>query len=719
MKIRQLRRAAALALLAGAPRAVHAQDAPELSDSLPIYRHEALVVTGRRTPELLLNVPQRVDVVTRADAERGVGTDLAQLLVRNATVDVVQYPGLLSGVSIRGFRPQFSGINPRTLILIDGRPAGATNLSTIDLAGIERVELIRGPASALHGSGAMGGVVNVVTRRSSGELGGRATARYGSFASYRGTVAVGGTLARGLDFDADLAASGRGDGYRTGSRRTFGAGTLTKTLFGGATVQVPEVVGDTALDFAEYSTRAANLRLGYALGRRWRVQAGGGVFAGDDVQNPGDQNSAFPFPTLNDLDRRTGDVGLTGSLGAHDLSLRAYASGETTSYYDDAREPTFVSFRSPTRWYGAQLQDVVALGAHSLTAGIDYAAAEQRSEVFSGAGQRAAPYTPNSGTYSAAAFAEARLALLDDRLLATVGGRLDRVSFSVKRTELLTTSRAGSETTTVFNPSAGLLYHAGGGLRLHASGGRAFVTPSAFNVAAYVENRVGAAGNVTLTVGNPELEPENSTSWDAGVGLARAADGVELDVTYFHTDVRDRIVTRLIPAAGVERTPSGALIVSRTTYANADEAAIRGVEGRASYDLGAAAGARWSLRLFTSATHFLRAEETTGETTTDIKNVADWTAVFGAEYDDLRRFTTRLSGRYVGERLDTDFSDFSSVGDLRYPAFLVLDATASLRLGGRYRLGALLGNLTDENYYEVRGYNLPGRTLELELGVEF
>lgn len=706
--------ASAVGLALAAP--AHAQRNDSGPDTLRSYRLEGVVVTSRRAPELLSRVPQKIEVITRADVERTVGTELTDVLKKNASLDVIQYSGQLSGVSIRGFRPQFSGINTHTLILLDGRPAGLTNLSTMDASAIERVEVLKGPASALYGSSAMGGVVNIITRRSSGALRADVRGGYGSFDSYQGAASAGGGLGAGVDFDLALAAAGRGAGYDTGAHRTFGAGGITKTLPDGTTLQIPEFTRDTTLAFTEYATRSGSLRLGYDLGDGWRGNARGGLFQGDRVQSPGDLNTPFPFPTLNDLSRYTGEAGIAGPLGVHDLSVRAYLAREVTGYYDDASTPTFINFSQPVRWYGVQTQDVVRLGAHSLTAGIDYSAAEQSSENFSGPDARIAPYSPDAGIYSLAGFAEATLNLLDDRLIGTLGGRLDRVDFSVKPTELLPGSLPGSRADLVFNPSAGLLYRVGGGARLHASAGRAFVTPEAFNVAGYSEQKAAERRVVTVARGNPELRPEHSVSWDAGVGLLRERSGLELDLTYFQTDVRGRITPRTTAAPAGSLGLAGDTVLSFTTYLNADRAEIRGIEGRVSYDAGAALGQPYSLRVFGNATRFLRAREINGETETDIRNVADLTAVFGVEYDDLQRLSARVAGRYVGERLDTDFSDFANIGDVRYPRFLVLDASAWLRFGARYRLGVSVGNLTDESYYEVRGYNLPGRNLMVQLG---
>src|SRR5690606_12724590 len=171
----------------------------------------------------------------RTDLERTPARELAGVLKRTTPIDIIEFPGLLSGVSVRGFRPQYSGLNPRTLILVDGRPAGTTNLATLDLTDVERVEVLKGPASALYGSSAMGGVVNVVTRQSRGPLQGHLEGGYGSFGSYRGAVTAGGSVSNRLDFDFSATTEGRRGGYHTGGARLFGGDEVTKLLADGTT----------------------------------------------------------------------------------------------------------------------------------------------------------------------------------------------------------------------------------------------------------------------------------------------------------------------------------------------------------------------------------------------------------------------------------------------------------------------------------------------------
>jgi outer membrane receptor for ferrienterochelin and colicin len=133
---------------------------------------EAVIVTAARVETRKRETPMSVDVIDRTDLERTVAADLTDALKKNAGVDVIQYSGALSGIGIRGFRPQTSGINKRSLLLVDGRPSGITNLATLMLDDVERIEVLQGPASAVYGSSAMGGVVNVITRQSRGKIGG-------------------------------------------------------------------------------------------------------------------------------------------------------------------------------------------------------------------------------------------------------------------------------------------------------------------------------------------------------------------------------------------------------------------------------------------------------------------------------------------------------------------------------------------------------------------
>ncbi|QJD79659.1 TonB-dependent receptor plug domain-containing protein [Spirosoma rhododendri] len=249
-------------------------------DSLRNRDLTEVVVTATRSDSRRELVPQQINVLTRHDIAQTQAFDVTDLVKKLAAVNVIQYPSLSSGVGIRGFRPQFSGLNQRTLLLIDGRPAGATNLSTIGLNNVERVEVLKGPASALYGSQAMGGVINVITRRSRGPIRGNAFAEYGSFQTYQAGGNVGGNLTRRLDFDLSASYFKRAQDYKLGSGNFFRDKLNGDQAVKNYTNKPSETVDDRKDDGltrpnTKLSYYSGSLRLGYQLGANWRVDVRG------------------------------------------------------------------------------------------------------------------------------------------------------------------------------------------------------------------------------------------------------------------------------------------------------------------------------------------------------------------------------------------------------------------------------------------------------------
>jgi outer membrane receptor protein involved in Fe transport len=728
------------------------------ADSLAAQRLRPVVTTATRAPVRATELPQRIETISRADIERTPAADAVDVLKKTAAVDVIQYPSLLGGVGIRGFRPATGGINQRTMILIDGRPAGAYNLALVDLATVERIEVLKGPASALYGSNAMGGVVNLITRRSSGRPAGTVSALYGSFGTSEYALRGGGTIAGALDGDVSFRLYDQGGDYRMGSGNVF------RDLLGGDKARkryplgnkpdrdVSDTLGDGAQHgFSGYGTRAGSARLGYAFSEHARADVRGELVDANDVLTPGDlyaQATTSPGNARKNVGRQSLDASVTRRAGRHDALVRAYTARETGENFDKADAGRFVNFSSESTTGGAQLQDQLSIGAHALTLGADYTDVHAHSHRYSDPRTEIGTFSPNSGVRSLAAFAQGRWHGASGRLAVTGGLRADRITLDVEETPLRPDVSAGRETFGVVNPNAGIQWLDDSGLRVHATAGRAFVTPDAFSRAAFAQ--AVTANVAAITVGNPGVDPERSITIDGGIGIVKPRIGLEADATYFHTSVADRI-TRARASFAASRRPTTAegIAVGRVeTSVNAGDATIEGVEARLTYDLGLARRRAYSLRVFANATRILRAEERTpavsidtarfgGATNFDprrvfaafvfgatgaparVRNIADLTVTSGVEYDDLRRFAVRLGGRYVGSRLDSDFTDAADVSDIEYPPFLVVDASGALRVVRGVHLELAVSNLTDENYYEKRGYNLPGRSIRLRLRADW
>jgi outer membrane receptor for Fe3+-dicitrate len=108
---------------------------------------DEVVVTATRSEEKIREIPAKVEVVSREDIELTSAETITEQLKKNSAIDVIEYPGALAGIGIRGFRPESSGITKHSLILINGRPAGSTNPANILSDNIERVEVLKGLVS--------------------------------------------------------------------------------------------------------------------------------------------------------------------------------------------------------------------------------------------------------------------------------------------------------------------------------------------------------------------------------------------------------------------------------------------------------------------------------------------------------------------------------------------------------------------------------------------
>lgn len=162
---------------------------PALGSDEPPFSDEPMMVTASRTQQPAAAVPARVSVITRDDIERIQPPDLLELLRLQAGVDMARAggPGAQTGVFLRG-----SNSN-HVLVLIDGvrvsaAGTGAFTWEILDPALIERIEIVRGPRAARWGSDAIGGVIQIFTRRSDGPW---ARASYGRFRDRSLSVAIG------------------------------------------------------------------------------------------------------------------------------------------------------------------------------------------------------------------------------------------------------------------------------------------------------------------------------------------------------------------------------------------------------------------------------------------------------------------------------------------------------------------------------------------------
>lgn len=453
--------AARVALLIASPVAFGATAAAQAAarDSLP-----AVVVTATRVPARQV-APTATTTVISGDTLRAQGiTHLLDALRQVPGAAVVQGSSFGSQASLflRG------GESDYTLVLIDGVPAndpgGFFDFGTLTTDNIDRIEVVRGPASVLYGSDAIAGVIQVFTRRGTGATTGGALASAGSYGSTRAEVgARGGSPALGWSFA----------GAHHGTQGILPFNNRYDNRVGSGALRVARGRVDAALTSRynrsrfEYPTDGAGNIVDRNAERtevRWQAALDAGIRLTDRVQTR-------LLLTRNEILPRTNDGpdSRADTLGFYAF----YARGRVLRHGADLR----------TDW---------RLTQHTVTVGGEYNDDRERSSNRSLSQFGPFPGSLAAARHTRALYAQA-LGDLGSRVSYTVGARLDDNSaFGTFRTA-----------------RAGLGLRLASHTRVRASLGTAFKEPSFF------ENF--ATG---FTVGNPALQPERTRSAEIGVERA-------------------------------------------------------------------------------------------------------------------------------------------------------------------------------------------------------
>ena len=477
-----------------------------------------IVVTAARTEQAVGDSAVATQVIRREAIEASGAENLAELLEEQPGLQVLRAFAGAGGAGV-----QMQGLDPKyTLILVDGQRATGRVNNTIDLSrfpaeDIEQVEIVKGPGSALYGSDAIAGVINIITRKTTRAREAEAHASHGSFDTQDLSGRVGlrrGRWGTGLSagwhhtrgFDRDpgtLATTGNAQNILNLSQWTELRVRSDVKLVATADAQQRDLRGvDSGATRAVFDrrnlTRTASLTFGpeitWAVPARLRVT---GHIAYFDDRYSLDQRSSDDLDEL----QRTRDT-----------------LGQISAQYDH-----------------------LVAGKHMFTAGVETqleGLSTPRLETGRGTRQRLGLFVQD----------EWRV-LADSRLVIVPGGRFDLDSqFGAYATPRLAL-RVDPHPDLTLRASAGLGYRAPSFRELYLS----FANPS-------------AGYRVT---GNPDLVPETSRGLTVGF-LVRAGSFAQLEAHAFANDLRNLITTDTTSAMAVGQ--------SLFQYINIGSARTRGLE---------------------------------------------------------------------------------------------------------------------------------------------
>jgi outer membrane receptor protein involved in Fe transport len=636
--IRRLR-AALLALLLGAtPAAAQQAEPPQI---------DPVVVTATRMEQRVDEAPASVTVITREDIRQSASQTVDDLLrqvpgfslFRRAS-SVVTHP-TTQGTSLRGIGP--SGAS-RVTVLVDGVPAndpfgGWVYWSRMPLQSIDQIEVVRGGGSSVWGNGALGGVINVITRKPM-ERAAYFSGWYGGYDSYDLDLLV-------TEVVGPFRLSVEGDRYSTDGYK------IVKHSRRGS-IDVDAASEHTTLNGRVELVLSPDVSL-FATGTYFDEERDNGT----PLQFNRTGTGAFSFGGRV----RDGDSEWTFTLFG---DLQEFRSTFSTQAADRNSETLALDQRVPTTSAGGALQWTHRLGAHRLGAGGDlrWVHGETRERV-----------------YNAGAFVRDRVAggqqiiggvyvedvWIPHRIVEVSGGvRLDYwLSYDAQRRDTPPAAGSGVPAFHAFgdierlipSPRLAALIHATPTTDVRLSAYQGFRVPTLNELyrAFRVRNDVTAA--------NEHLRPERLTGGEAGV--QQRWGPLTARTTGYWNDVKD-IIINATQTIRLPDCPAGTLCRQRE---NIDLARIRGLET----EVELRPARDWRLiasHLFTDA----EVVEATRQPALEGKRLAqvpENTATLTVRYDNPVLFAAGVTLRYVGSQFEDDLNT------LPLGSYVTLDATIS------------------------------------------
>lgn len=632
-----------------------------------------MVVTATRTEKSIYEVPASVTVIGKKEIANMRVQKTEDLLRNVAGVDFRSPGGLFtSTVNLRGLPDTFAG--GTTLILVDGLAVEPVMLINRRFAwsmaspdDIERIEIVRGPASALYGSSAAGGVINIITKKGEGKLSASVTAGYGSHNARSIEASAGGSLGA---LDVRLSASRfETDGYK--AYPTAG----------------PAWWGQVDLAGRDYTDEKAGVTVRYRLGDDQELSLGVRHFRKEGAWLGGHPNYR------NDTQGAVTTLGYRQQIGDR-LNLKAsliHSDFDTRNTFDNyARTGSLAltdkSHEDEKAWQGEVQADVRLGDANTLTAGLTHGEGKWRISYADPAG---VPYSDQSIKSRTQGYYLQDEHRFGDKLILTVGGRYD--TFKYYDDVRNGVAKAGSSDA-AFNPRAGLRYNHTQDASYYVSAGTAFLpAPNS------LKYRSGG-----WWLDNPDLKSEESVTYETGADWNIA--GAKAKAALFHTRYKNKI--------------SSIWTGGKLQFQNLGEVTVKGAE------LGVETTLAEHWRPFANYTY------TASEITKNPSNTA-WegnTPAFtpknkfnaGFVYDNPSWFTARVAGRYV----DARYRDDANTAASKAGSFFVADAKISKRLSpggaiGHLDISLAVNNLFDRKYSEFWYEKADGRNCWLELAAKF
>lgn len=636
---------------------------------------DTVVVTASATEQTLRDAPASISVITSEEIAKRPVQELAELLGTVEGVTLSRNGNLVPGVQIRGLGQAY------TLMLIDGKRVNSSNAvfrgndydtGWVPASEIERIEVVRGPMSSLYGSDAIGGVVNIITRK----IG----------KTWRGSVKADAVVQEDADagnaFITSASVSGPLIADVLGLRLSGG---YDKREADDSNINDPGING-TQSGFPKVENRQFSGAL------NWRP------VDGHEVGLTYDRNRRNHDGFI--LEREASSLSHSGRYG--------FGTSDITFNYDETRNQTgtVTGQKNPNKATSLSLDGKLVLPWEAASQLLTLGGELRRENLRDRANLAGLPGTAGYGTdpeaevSQYALFIEDEFTLRDD-LKLTLGNRFDHHE------------NFGGHN----SPRAYVVYHATESVSFKAGWARAFRAPTLLQGSPnWGSVSCGSAVTGCYIIGSEDIKPETSTSKELGVqfDFGKVGGGI----TLFHNKIKDMIdITNRTSNVALAPTyanfvgylPDGRPIFA---YQNINSVTTKGVETSFRAEL----SPQWSMRANYTYTD---AKNTSGVRDIPMVYRPRHSANLGADWKPGDRWSLNATARYSGSQ----YISVSSNGQNRVKksAYGVVDLSAAYRINKMLTVRAGVLNLGDEgeNRDVSTDFNEEGRRYFVSLAADF
>lgn len=626
----------------------------EKTDSLKEFKLNEVIISANRTSTTFNEVASSISILTEQDIINRGKTSVAELLRGVEGVDVIQTGGIgqQTSVYLRGGKPH------HTLILVDGvevnDPSSITN--SLDWAGlqtgnIERIEVLRGPQSTLYGSDALAGVISIFTKKGTGKPKLFFNGEGGSLNTYKASAGINGTYSF-LDYSLFLSRfstdgiSAANSEYGNNEKDNFRNSSVLSRLG-------IQLLRDVRFDlFYNFNRSKIGLDQNAKLG--------------DDPNFISEKDDAS-FKAL-------GTISLFDKSWEQNIGFTYLKHiGHLTDGIDNARPTTysdqyFNGSRMKFDWQNnfRIINNFGIINHFSTIVGVETETEKAYSKLSGGS-----DWGPYESNFEAKKVSTTGLYIqnqvkLFSNFFTSFGLRYDKHS------------KFGDAVTFRIAPAYFYTYT---GTKIRATYGTAFKSPSVF----YLYDPF---------YGNPDLNPEKSKGWDAGIDQYLWNERIMFGFTYYRNDFENML--------GVD---------ANYKTINIDKAELKGIE------------------VFVRTIPVSHISLTANYTYTDSKDKGSNIVDNGKEIIRKPKNKIGFNLNYnngiidgnlevvnIGERFDKDFSLFPASRVL-LKGYTLLNISASYRFNKLLRIYGRIDNTLNEKFEEILYYGTPGTAAYLGLGI--